>query len=437
MSQPKNFSRRQFVKGTLAFALGAPFILPSHLHGARRITPSGRINIGFIGLGKQGGIHLGPFLGFDDVQIVGVCDVAKPRRDAAAEKVNKVYARRQKFGLYKGCDVYNDYRDLLARKDLDAVLIATPDHWHTNPALDAIKCGLHVYCEKPLTHTIREARLIADAARQKKISFQTGSQQRTENAHRFKHAVEFIRSGRIGRLQKIVVTVGSSPKPCDLPGEPTPEGYDWNLWLGPAPLRDYNEILCPKGVHNDYPRWRDYTEYGGGRFADWGAHHFDIAQWAMDMDASGPTEIIPPAGDAEFGLVFKYRNGVEVHHEKPAEQNKQGIEFHGTEGRIYVERGVLESTPGSIVKEPLGANEFHLPDHGDNHRRDWLNAIRTGNPTVADAEIGAHTAIVCHLGNIAYRLRRPLKWDPKHERFIRDEEANKLRDKDRRAPWKI
>jgi predicted dehydrogenase len=237
----------------------------------------------------MGRSHLGGFLNMNDVQVVAVCDVVKERREDARKRVEETYGK-QKKGEYKGCAEYVDFRKLLDHKDLDAVVIATPDHWHAIPCILAARAKKDVYCEKPLTHNIAEGRRIVQEVDKAKIIFQTGSQQRSEFGNHFRLAVELVRNGRIGKLQTIRIGVGGPNKPCDLPTQDVPEGTDWEMWQGPAPVRGYNEILCPKGIHKHFPAWRAYREYAGGQVADMGAHHFDIAQWAMDMDGSGPIE---------------------------------------------------------------------------------------------------------------------------------------------------
>jgi predicted dehydrogenase len=423
----KSVSRRHFLKAATFAA--APLVLPSTVRSA---SPAKRVNLGFIGIGIQSRGHLGAFLGMRDVvQVVAVCDVHKGRLDDAVERVHKTYAKERESGAYKGVAAFQDFRELLARSDVDAVVIGTPDHWHAIPAILAARAKKDIYCEKPLSLTIGEAREMVTAARKNNIVFQTGSQQRTEFNGYFRQAVESIRSGRIGKVKTVRIGVGGPNHPCDLPTEPQPENVDWNMWLGQAPMRGFNQILCPLGVHNHFPAWRNYREYAGGGLADMGAHHFDIAQWALDMDNSGPVEIIPPADrSAERGLKFVYANGVDMFHGGPS-----GCTFEGTDGTIYVDRGKIESNPPSILKEPLGEKDFHLEPIAKDHRRNWLDCIASRKRPVADVEAGARTSTVCQLGNIGYQLRRPLKWDPAKEQFVGDTDANKLIHRERRAPW--
>jgi predicted dehydrogenase len=296
---------------------------------------------------------------------------------------------------------------------------------HVHPALAAAKKKLDVYCEKPLTQNIAEGRLLVKSVRDNKIVFQTGSQQRSEMGGRFRKAVELIRAGAIGDLKTIRIGVGESPKPCDLPDQETPENVNWDLWLGPAPQRGYHEELCPKGVHNHYPAFRNYEEYAGGMLADMGAHHFDIAQWAMGMDASGPVSVEAPAA-GNTGLKFTYANGVEMFHGGPG-----GCTFEGTKGTIRVDRSVFESTPAELVNTPIGDGSAWPTDH----LRNWLDCIRTRAEPVCSVETGHRTATVCHLANIGYKLRRKLTWDPAKEEFPGDAEANALTTRKPREGW--
>jgi predicted dehydrogenase len=426
----RKVSRRRFLAAATA-GVAAPFILESHVRAQERQGqgPNGRINIGFIGVGIMGRGHLQAMLGNRNVQVVAVAEVHRGRRDDAVERVHRAYAAQRKAGTYAGCAAFIDFRDVLARRDIDAVLIATPDHWHAIGAILACRARKDVYCEKPLSLTIAEARAMVRAARDNNVVFQTGSQQRTEFGGHFRRAVEYVRSGRIGRVRTVRVGVGGPPRPCDLEDEDTPDGVDWNFWNGPSPARAFSHVLCPRDVHNHFPAWRNYREYAGGGLADMGAHHFDIAQWALDRDTTGPTEIHPPA-TGETGLRFVYADGVEMFHGGPSD-----CRFEGTEGRIDVNRSGISSTPASILEMPLGDIDFHLPNVGNNHGQNWLDCIRSRRRPVADVEIGARSAQVCQLANIGYQLRRMLRWDPAREEFIDDMAANRLRSRENRAPW--
>ena len=428
MTNQSKITRRGFVKGAALAVVAAPTIVPcSVLGGQQQQAPSERITLGFIGVGKMNGYHLSHFLGDPEVRVLAVCDVDTTRREHAKKTVDDRHASDE---AYKGCDAYNDFHELLARNDIDAVVIATPDHWHTHPIVEAAKAKKDIYCEKPLTLTIAEAKVAIDAVRKHDVVFQTGSQQRS--GREFRYACELVRNGRIGKIVRVNAAVGGPSRWCDLPEEEMEPGLDWNLWLGQAPMRPYNSILSPRGVHDHFPAWRNYREYSGGGMTDWGAHHFDIAQWGLGMDESGPVEIIPPEDEnAQSGVKYLYENGVELIHGGPG-----GVNFVGTEGEIFVDRGKLASKPEEIIKEPIRDDEIHLYQ-SPGHQRDWLNCVRSRKRPICDVEIGARSVTVCHLGNLAYWNRRKLRWDPKNWEFPGDAEANTWRDRQRRDPWQL
>jgi predicted dehydrogenase len=426
---PRSFdervSRRTFSALTVIGGVSGSFRFSALAEG-----PNDRLQVGFIGVGTMGRGHLGAFLGDAKTQVVAVSDVVRERRQDAKEQVEKKNAALRNKGSFTGCGDFVDFRELLAASAIDAVVIATPDHWHALQAILAARAKKHVYCEKPLTRTIGEGRRLVEAVRNAGICFQTGSQQRTEFGGRFRQAAELVRNGRVGKLKTIRIGVGGPAVACDLPEQATPEGTDWERWVGPAALRPYNEILCPKGIHKHFPAWRNYREYGGGGLADMGAHHFDIAQWALDMDTSGPVVIEPPADPkANSGLRFVYASGVEMFHGGEAD-----CVFVGDKGTIRVSRPKIESDPKNLLVDPLpeGATRLY---RADNHRRNWLECIRSGKPTICPAETGHRSASICHLANIGYRLRRKLTWDPGTERFAGDAEANAQVDPAPRAPW--
>jgi predicted dehydrogenase len=286
-----DLNRRQFLKLTSTAALTAPLLLHSAGAASAQKGPNDRITLGFIGTGTQGRGLLNNFLAMPDTQVVAVCDVDTTRRDHHRKVVDEFYSIKGNKE-YQGCTAYKEFQELLARKDIDAVVIAVPDHWHAFIAIAACKAGKDVYCEKPLSLTIHEAREMVKAARKYDRVFQTGSMQRSSKE--FRTACELVRNGRIGKVKQVIVDVGPPSRPCDLPEEPMEPGLNWDMWLGPAPSRPYNSVLSPRGVHTHFPDWRNYREFSGGMMTDWGAHHFDIAQWGLGMDESGPVEIIPP-----------------------------------------------------------------------------------------------------------------------------------------------
>jgi predicted dehydrogenase len=383
--------------------------------------------MGFIGVGKQNGGLLRNFLR-RKTRVVAVCEVDKTRRDAAVKTVNDYYENRS-GGNAGGCAAYNDFRELIARDDIDAVCIATPDHWHTIPMLAALRSGKDVYCEKPLTHNIHEAVEVMEAVKAHGRVLQTGSMQRSSSE--FRIACELVRNGVIGTLKRAECSFGDPGIPCDLPAEDMEPGLDWDLWQGPAPKRPYNSILSPRGVHTHFPAWRSYREYSGGGHTDMGAHHYDIAQWALDMDESGPVEIIPPDDpNATKGVRFIYANGIEMIHGGPS-----GCVFHGENGTLHIDRGRLTSDPEELVKTPLAENEVHLPE-SPGHHRDWLDCIKSRKMPIAEVEKGARTVTIIHLGNLAYWNHKTLKWNPQEWKF-EDSADDKWLDRERRDPWQL
>ncbi|MDI9402579.1 MAG: Gfo/Idh/MocA family oxidoreductase [Limnohabitans sp.] len=419
-------SRREFLRtsalvtAAATVGLGAsrarsePSLPANTTRNARLARPlkNGRLQIGVVGWGIRAREIYGFFLDDPNVEIVAIADVVDAR---AAEGVRLIEERRKNGSARLALS----WRDVVADPAVDAVIVTTHDAWHAEPAIAASLAGKHVYCEKPLSLTIAEGRAIASAARAGGVRFQVGSQQRSEYGHMFVRAAEAVRNGRIGRVTRITIGVGAPPKSCDLPDEALPPGIDWDGWLGQAPERGFSSVLCPIGVHRNYPAGRNYREYANGGLADMGAHHFDIAQWALNMDASGPREVVPPPDGAVTGLRFVYPNGVEMIHGGPTD-----CTFIGDEGTIEVSRGHLRAYRSSdrtapdapeILAEPTG-NELRLP-RNSSHAADFLSAIREGRDPICTAETGHRTATVCQLANIGYALRQPLVWNAANELF--------------------
>ncbi len=426
-------TRRSFLQSAAAVtAIPALFT-----RSARAVSANERLILGFIGVGTMGRYHLSALLGRNDVEVIGICDVVNERTQSAVEMVEGKYADRKKSGEFRGVKSFVDFRELLAITELDAVVIATPDHWHVMPAILAARAGKHVYCEKPLTHNVAEGRQLVTEVAKAKIAFQTGSQQRSEFGGHFRKAVEYVWNGRIGNVKRVRIGVGGPSKPCDLPAQEAPAGTDWDRWLGPAPARAYNEVLCPKGVHGHYPAWRNYQEYAGGAIADMGAHHFDIAQWALGMDGSGPVQITPPEDPKqESGLRFLYANGVEMIHNEFEGDIQADCVFEGTEGMILVSRGGISSRPDTILTKPLAENDRRVIP-STSHHQNWLEAIRGGLVPICSAEVGHRSATICHLANIGYHLRRTLQWNPARELFINDADADQHLSREPRSGWKL
>ena len=393
--------------------------------------------MGFIGMGKQSGHLLRTFLGQPGVEVLAVCDVDTTRRLDAKKKVEQHYADRKASG-WTGCQETNDFREVLARKDIDAVCIATPDHWHAYITIAALKAGKDVYCEKPLTHNIHEAVAVMAAVADHKRVLQTGSMQRSSGE--FRVACELVRNEVIGKLQRVEVQFGAPPLPCALPEEAMEPGLDWDRWLGPAPQRPYNSELSPRGIHNHFPNWRMNAEYGGGMVTDWGAHHLDIAQWGLGADESGPLEITPPAGTAELlkarqngkvqGCELLYAGGVKVTHV----MSGFGAHFFGEKGEVKVNRGRFEvildgkvayakADKSSVERAYMMAEKDLLKDakvrlyKSTNHMDDFLKAVRQRTKPITSEIVGGRSAIACHLINIAYRTGKALKWDPAANTF--------------------
>ncbi|HEY9172439.1 MAG TPA: Gfo/Idh/MocA family oxidoreductase [Verrucomicrobiae bacterium] len=429
MNTTNHLSRRQFLKTAATLAVTVPTLLPARVRAAAK-GPNDRITLGFIGMGKQNRGLLNGFIHSKETQVVAVCDVDTTRREHSKKTIEDYYAKQTDKGSFKGCDAYTDFRQLIARPDIDAVVVATPDHWHALNVIAAANAGKDIYCEKPLSLTIAEARAMVTAVRKNNRICQTGSMQRS--SREFLKACSLVRNGRIGKVKQVIVGVGSPSKWCDLPEEAMEPGLDWDFWLGPAPVRPYNSVLSPRGVHDHFPNWRNYREYSGGMMTDWGAHHFDIAQWGLGMDDSGPVEIIPPEDpNAKSGVRYLYANGVEMIHDS----SKGGAKFIGTDGTIFVDRGRFQAEPESIGQESLDALPVKLYA-SDDHLKDWLVCVRSRKLPICDVEIGCRSVTVCHLGNLAYWNHRRLKWDPKQEQFIGDAEANTWLDRAKRAPWK-
>ena len=464
-------TRRSFLGRAAASAAVTPFILPSHIWAADT-KPNSRLTMAFIGMGTQNSFLLGTFLGFD-TQVVAVCDVDTTRRNGAQRRIDEHY---QQAGRGGKCAAYVDFRKIIERKDIDAVSIATPDHWHAIITLAALRAGKDVYCEKPLTHNIHEAIEVLRAVDANHRVLQTGSMQRSMTE--FRVACELVRNGAIGRVTHVECSFGNPGIPYDLPEEPMEPGLDWNFWLGPAPVCVYNSELSPRGMPKGFPNWRNYREFGGGMVTDWGAHQLDIAQWGLGMDASGPVEILPPAKpDAKRGAKLVYANGITVEH-----KDGFGVDFFGTEGRVQVNRGVFTFTRdgqtiasftnkpekkaksdknakkdkkakkdktsnserrASLAAELQKVQRQYLKDVKDrlylskNHLGDFLDCVKSRAKPITSEQVGARSAICCHLMNQAYYHGQKIKWDPAKFEFVDGTGDPKWLTRDYRSPWSV
>ncbi len=426
-------NRRTFIRNSALAAAGLTVVPREVLGGKNYVAPSDKVQLGFIGTGKLARNFFVRFAELPEVQITAGCDVDSLKLERFLSSINAFYAEKTGKERYDKTRAYEKYEDLIADKNVDAVVVVTPDHWHAIPSIAAMEAGKDVYCEKPLAHTVEEGRAMVEAARKYERIVQTGSMQRSWPD--FGKAVELVRNGYIGEIRKIVVNVGDPAIKCLLPAEDTPEYLNWDRWVGPAQYRPYNQILSPSIEQTHWPRWRDYREFGGGGVTDWGAHMFDIAQWALDMDHSGPVKFIPPEfPEATRGLIMQYANGVIMTHEDFG--RGWAVRFHGTEGVLDVSREFLDSKPEWIALSEIEAGDGRVY-RSDNHYQNWIDCIKNRTLPVADVENGHRTATVCNIANLAYRLRRPLEWDPEKEEFTGDEEANGLRGKEYREPYTL
>jgi len=445
-------TRRRFLGRTAATgaaAAAAPYLVPGSALGLEdRPAANERINMAFLGTGNQGTGDMGNFLGDERVQVVAVCDPNRESpgywsgsvrgREPARRMVDERYAAQRASGQYKDCAAYVDFRDVLGRGDIDAVEVATPDHWHALLVVEACKAGKDIYCQKPLSLTIPEGRAMADAVKRYGVVFQTGSQQRSD--HNFRRAAELVLNGRIGELQTVE---------CGLPGgrpdygktgdrkqpEPVPEGFDYERWLGPAPYSPY----CAARCHVNF-RW--VLDYSGGQLTDWGGHHPDCAQWGMGTQYTGPVEIraaqasFPPdpvwdtATDYYFDAVYK--NGVTM---IVSNRVRGGVTWKGTEGQVWANRGRHDANPKSILDSQIGPDEIHLYE-SSNHFRNFIDCVLSRKEPIAPAEVAHRSITICHLGNIAMQLGIDgFRWDPEKEEIVDNPEAARMLTRAYREPW--
>lgn len=407
--------RRQFIKAA-ASALAMPYIIPASALGRQgAVAPSQRITLGHIGCGKIGYSLRGGFAQMADVQVLACCDVAKQRLAEYKAFYDAAYAKRGGPQTGNGIDVVEEYREVLARQDIDAVIISTPDHWHANITIAACRAGKDVYCEKPLTHTVQEAYDVQAAVRRYGRILQTGTQQRSDM--NFSFAVEMVRNGRIGKVHTVNINTGGAPQfKYNLCGEPQ-NIFNWDRWIGPSAVQPYNSIIAPPiPSEGGWAGWRGYSDFGGGSQCDWGAHMYDIAQWGLGRDGDAPVHVIPaePGNPEKQNLTYLYADGVKMVRSRNThfKELNGGLEFIGDKGVIYVERGQLVSDPGYLTSEPISGTEATVYRSSD-HKRDFINGVKTRQRTICNEQVGASSAIVCHLGNIADYIGEPFKFDYK------------------------
>jgi predicted dehydrogenase len=442
-------TRREFIRTSAvltAATLGAPFIAPPSVFGQN--APSKRITLGIIGCGNQSTVDLPQWLNNDDCQIVAVCDVNRASfgyrhesqflgREPQRDFVDHSYAKKTTSGVFKGCTAYADFRDVLARRDIDAVAIITPDHWHAVMTVLAAKAGKDIYCQKPLTLTLAEGRDMIAAVRQHGRILQTGSQYRSNAMMR--HACELVRNGRIGKLQRVETYVAENNFRGPGPGwkeMPVPEGFDYDAWLGPAPKVPYHKDRC-------FYRFRFIRDYSGGQTTNFGCHSNNVAHWAMGMDTTGPVEVedigaeFPLKGDlfttpTKVAFRARYANGVEL--ECKTDKRNFGGTFFGSSGWLRVGSKVIECSDPAILKSEIGPNEIRFAV-SSNHYRNFLDSVKSRKDPMEPVEVGHRTASLCHLGNIAMQLNKKIKWDPLKEQIVGDREAAKLISRPMRAPY--
>ena len=433
MARPLRVTRRTFLKYA-ATATVAPYVVTSAALGAGRPAPSARVTVGMIGLGGQGiGRNLRGFLAQDDAQVIAGCDVDRNNLYRGKEVAEQHYARQARGGEFRGCDPTSDFREVIYRDDLDAVCISTPDHWHVPMSVYAMRAGKDVICEKP-TLTVRQGRILADTATRYGRVFQTSTEDRSLRVYH--RMAELVRNGRIGRLQRVRVRLPAGPgNPGNPAPQPVPDGFDWDLWLGPAPWAPYTKDR----THWNF-RW--IIDYSGGMLTDWGAHQLDTVQWAGDTEATGPVEVEGHGKThadglyntfIEYHLKYRYANGVELF----VDSGGTSLRFEGTDG--WVGNGgwarPVEASSPAILASKIGPGEVHLHTCPAGEHRDFLDAVHARRDAYQPAEIGHRVATIAHIGNIAMWTGRKLTWNPEKEIFPDDAEANRYLDRAMRAPW--
>ena len=450
--------RRDFLKTSAA--VGAAYLVPASVLGAN--APGNRINVGVIGTGTRGTPDMQVFMGNDDVQVVAICDVNCASygyrdetklmgREPALAIANRYYAGKTRSGRFKGVAAYHDFRKIIDRSDIDAVAIVTPDHWHCAMTVMAAKAGKDIFCQKPMTLTIRDGQEMIKAVREYNCVFQTGSQYRSHPAARL--ACELVRNGRIGELKTIRSYIGLNNKKGPGPGwkpMPVPDGFDYDMWLGPAPEAPYHESRC-------IYKFRFILDYSGGQITNLGAHCNDVAQLGNGTSLTGPVDVEPlhvqwpPEGSLfttalRCGYRLRYANGVELTQE--SHDTLAGTRFEGTNGWAFFSFRDLQTHPESLKTSKIGPNEIHLPkpveyaddrrrDHYADHVRNFLDCVKTRSEPIEPVEVGHRTASLCHLATIALRLNKTLKWDPDKECFPEEAEATEMLSRPIREPWEI
>ena len=437
MAGTSRIGRRGFLKkaaSAVAGAATAPMFVPASALGKDgAVAPSDRVVMGFVGTGGRGGALLTNFIGLRDAQIVAVCDVKGPQRDRAKQRVDGHYRTQ-------GCAAYNDFRELCARGDIDAVAVASPDHWHVPHALEVVRSGKDVYCEKPMGLSVEHAKALRRTVRRHGAVFQFGTQERSAWSTRF--ACELVRNGRIGKVKTVRVGTRFSRTSPNYPTMPVPDWLDYDLWLGPAPWAPYT---AARVVNN---HWFHISDYALGFIAGCGIHTVDMAQWGNGTELTGPAEVqgegvFPTDGLCDCALSWNvdltFANGVTMNF-TDGEQNKLGVLFEGADGWVFVKErhlgGTVDAHPKSLLKEKFGPGEIHLPV-STNHQQNFLDAVKDRSAPVAPIDVAVRSETIVQLSDIAMRIGRKLTWDPRAEQFVNDPEPNRMLSRPLRDPWRL
>jgi myo-inositol 2-dehydrogenase/D-chiro-inositol 1-dehydrogenase len=449
--------RRKFIQNSMAAAAGTivlPNIIPSSVIGKN--PPSDKINIGWIGCGRQGTGDIMGTMRFDQAMVVAVSDVDSNRMGIGKKRIEDFYARKTGTANYVDVKQYGDYKEMLLNKEIDAVMITTPDHWHSQPAIEAALAGKDIYLEKPTSLTIKEGRLLSDVVKRKKVILQVGTQQRS--SVQWRYAAELVRNGRIGKLHTVKIGLPGDPAGPPAAEMPVPKNLNYDMWLGSTPQVYYTEIrVHPQNSINDRPGWLRCEQFGAGMITGWGQHHFDSAAWGMDTELTGPVSIgavaqFPKSGlwdvHGDFMSVAEYSNGITM---LTSGGYPNGVRYEGTEGWIFVTRGnyvatasdpvsannntkALDASDPKILTSVIGPNEIHLYE-STSQQGNWLDCIKSRKEPISPVEIGHRACTVCLITHISMKLGRKLKWDALKEKFINDDEANKMLSRPQRAPY--
>ena len=430
-----------------------PTIVPASVIGKN--PPSEKINIGWIGCGRQGRGDISDTMRFDDAMVVAVADVDSNRMTLGRQLIEGFYAKKTGKSNYVSVKTFGDYKDLLLDKSIDAVMITTPDHWHSQPAIEAALAGKDIYLEKPTSLTIAEGRLLCDVVTRKKVILQVGTQQRSSSQWRY--AAELVRNGRIGKLHTVKIGLPGDPAGPEAPEMPVPKNLNYDMWLGSTPEVYYTEIRVHPQKDFDRPGWLRCEQFGAGMITGWGQHHFDSAAWGMDTELTGPVSInavaqFPKSGlwdvHGDFMSIAEYSNGIT---QLTSGTYPNGVRYEGTDGWIFVTRGgytatssdpvvqdrnqkALNASDPKILTSVIGPNEIHLYE-SNSQTGNWLDCIKSRKEPISPVEIGHRACTVCLVTHIAMKLGRKLNWDPDKEKFVGDDEANSMLSRPQRAPY--